>query len=363
MSSEDGSTPRVNASRSRVRVGIVGCGAVTERLHIPAVLSAPGATLEALVDPAPGRAGALAARFRAPRAMTSIDSLAGAVDVAILALPNSLHLDAARRLSAAGVHLLIEKPMARTSAECRDILRAATEANVVLGIAHVRRYFPSYRLVRDIVQSGVLGTLRRIDVREGAPYRWPVLSDLPFNREAAGGGVLIDVGPHVFDLLRWWCGEWDVTSYEDDAWGGVEANCRIQLRNRQGCAATVELSRTRDLRNTIVLEGELATLEVGLGYEAEIDLRPKGATTTLLGRARPATPMPPIIPDAWSMVSAFVDQIEQMVHAVQGRSSRIVSGDDGLAAVAMCEQCYDNRTGVIDEFPVMAPSDDLAAVP
>lgn len=293
--------------------------------------------------------------------MTTIDALAGVVDVAIIALPNSLHLDVANRLAARGVHLLVEKPMARTVAECEGILDAARAANVVLGVAHVRRYFPSARLVREVIASGILGTLRRIDVREGAPYRWPVVSNLPFNREAAGGGVLIDVGPHVFDLLRWWCGEWDVQSYEDDAMGGVEADCVAHLRNRHGCEAIVELSRTRDLRNTIILEGDLATLEVGLGFEAKVEMRMAGASTSLLGAAKPANPAPPLIPNAWSMVAAFVEQIEDMANAVRGRESGIIPGEEGTAAVALCEECYGRRTGVIDEFPVMTVFSEEAA--
>ncbi len=337
---------------STVRLGIVGCGAVTERLHLPAALSSRAVQVTALVDTAPGRAAALASHYNVPHAFTEIAALSGKVDAAVLALPNSLHLDAARALAKAGVHVMVEKPMARTVAECEAMQRDTESAGVVLSVAHVRRFFPWARLVKDLLAAELLGTLRSIDVQEGAPYRWPVLSSLPFDRVAAGGGVLIDVGPHVFDLLRWWKGEWELVTYEDDALGGVEADCITRLRTRDGCEARVELSRTRDLRNTMLFKGDRATLEVGLGFEGTVELRIDGTPVSLHGSARPHAAPPRLIPDAWSMVAAFVEQLDHFAAATRGADGMVVSGADGTAAVAMVEACYASRTGTIDPFPL-----------
>jgi predicted dehydrogenase len=338
-----------------LRVAIVGCGAAAERLHIPAVLSSSKVRLEAFVDTTPNRARALADELRVPHASTDLASLAGRVDIAILALPNALHLEATEVLAGMGVHLLVEKPMARTVAECDAMSRAAAAAGVQLGVAHVRRYFPSCRLVGHFVRSGLLGELRRIDIEEGAPYRWPVMSSLPFDRRAAGGGVLIDVGPHILDLLRWWFGEWEVSSYEDDNLGGVEADCVACLRGTSGLLARVELSRTRLLRNTLLLEGEHGSLMVGLDFEGSAELRINGAAVSLAGAARAQQPPRDLVPGAWSLVAAFVDQIDDFAAAVQGLGALAASGADGAAAVGLVEACYAARHAVLDPFPI--PSD------
>ena len=339
-----------------VRVGIVGCGAVTERLHLPAVLSSTMVRLEALVDTAPGRAARLAASVGVEHGFTDMGALIGTVDVAILALPNSMHLEAVRTLAQEGIHVLVEKPMARTVDECEAMIAAAAGHGIVLSIAHVRRFFPWVELVREWLASGFLGRLESIDWREGQPYRWPVLSSLPFDRDAAGGGVLIDVGSHVFDLLRWWRGEGGVVSYEDDALGGVEADCVAHLRDRHGCEARVELSRTRDLRNTVVFTGDRATLEVTLEYDATITLGMRDRGSALAGSVRAQRAPIALIPQSWPMVAAFVEQIDQFAAATRGEPAAIVSGDDGMAAVALVERCYASRGGLIDPFPLPTTS-------
>jgi predicted dehydrogenase len=69
-----------------------------------------------------------------------------------------------------------------------------------------------------------------VEAFEGGQFDWPVRSTGYFTRAQSGGGVLQDIGTHVLDLLAWWFGEPEALLYEDDAMGGVEANCRIRVR-------------------------------------------------------------------------------------------------------------------------------------
>ena len=89
-------------------------------------------------------------------------------------------------------------------------------------------------------------------------------TDFLLRKETAGGGVLADFGVHVLDLLLIWLGDWASIEYRDDARGGIESDCEIRLRMRSGIEGTVEISRTRNLRNTCIFEGDRATLEVGI---------------------------------------------------------------------------------------------------
>lgn len=92
----------------------------------------------------------------------------------------------------------------------------------------------------------------------------PVTSDSPFRKEIAGGGVLIDKGADVLDSLLYWLGEFLEVEYYDDAEGGAEANCLLNILLKNGSCGVVELSHTRRLRNTAIIRGERGVLEIAL---------------------------------------------------------------------------------------------------
>src|SRR4051794_1108296 len=108
-----------------LRLGVVGCGAVTERYHLPALMASPDVEPVAFVDPAVARARLLAERAGAPFALSSHRELPGKIDFALVAVPNAFHEPVTVDLLAAGIHVLVEKPMARTTAECDRMLAAA----------------------------------------------------------------------------------------------------------------------------------------------------------------------------------------------------------------------------------------------
>src|SRR4029079_2627700 len=111
-------------------------------------------------------------------------------------------------------------------------------------------------LVRNLLRDGLLGEIRGFDLRQGVIPRWPFATDFLLKKEMAGGGVLADFGVHVLDLLLWWLGDLNPTDYRADALGGVEWDCEMTLTTGAGITGKVEISRTRNLRNTCVFEGE-----------------------------------------------------------------------------------------------------------
>ena len=172
---------------TKLRVGVVGCGAVTERYHVPALLGSPDITVVAMVDTAIDRARALAARVSASLALSNYAELPGKIDLAIVAVPNALHERVAVDLLHAGVHVLVEKPMARTAAECDRMLVAAAQAGAVIAVGHDFRHFPVARFARDLFAADLLGAIRRVDVRQGTGGRWPYASSAALLPEAGGG--------------------------------------------------------------------------------------------------------------------------------------------------------------------------------
>ena len=188
--------------------------------------------------------------------------------------------------------------------------------------------------------DGVLivdGLVRRVDVRQSAGGRWPYASTAVLSPEA-GGGVLLDFGVHLFDLLLWWLGDIGVARYADDAAGGIETECEGELRLQNGAPVQVEFSRTRQLRDTVIVEGERGTVEIGVFEPAVVRLSLPGGGPTLAGSVADAefarAPLPTV----------FGRQLADVVRAIRGGPPPLVGGTDGRRAVALVESCYARRT-------------------
>src|SRR3954468_1372951 len=256
----------MEANERKLRLAVVGCGAVAAIHHLPALSLCRGAEAVVLVDADRGRARDLAARFGVPETATDIRSLPGRVDAAIVALPNSLHAPVSIDLLRQGIHVLVEKPMALNVGECDAMIAAAEAGRAVLAVGLEFRFFDSSLFVRNLLRDGLLGKIQRFEMHQGVIPRWPFATDFLLKKETAGGGVLADFGVHVLDLLLWWLGDWTTVNYRDDAVGGVESDCEMELMLGSGELAIpgrVEISRTRNLRNTCIFTGERATLEAG----------------------------------------------------------------------------------------------------
>src|SRR4051795_12512552 len=113
------------SSSSKVRLAVVGCGAVAQIHHLPAIDHSSRVEAAVLVDADEKRARALAERFGVPEVKTDFKDLPGQVEAAVVALPNSLHAPVSIELLRRGVHVLVEKPMAMSVAECDAMIEAA----------------------------------------------------------------------------------------------------------------------------------------------------------------------------------------------------------------------------------------------
>jgi predicted dehydrogenase len=326
--------PTSSTDVTPLRLGVVGCGAVTERYHLPALLAAPDdVQVSAFVDLDVDRARALASRFPGAAAFSTHEELRGRVDAVLLAAPNALHAAIGAPLLADGIHLLVEKPMARTVAECDRLLEAAASGAAVIAVGHDFRHFPVARYARQLFAARTLGEVHRVDVRQSAGGRWPYASPAALS-PAAGGGVLLDFGVHLLDLLTWWLGDLRVVAARDDARGGIETDCEVEFELAGGAPVFFELSRTRELRDTVVVECERGTVEIGIFEPAVVRLTPRGGDLAAEGS----------VPDAVftraPMPTVFGRQLGEFARAVRGEPSAIVTGAEGRRVVALAEECY-----------------------
>lgn len=332
-------------SPAPTRVAVIGCGAIVERSHAPALahLAAAGLVrVAALVDPDPTRRQRLAPQFPGARSCADLAELSpGDIDLALVASPARFHAAQTQRLLAQGAHVLCEKPLAVNVAEAEAMVAAARAHERVLAAGQFRRFFPALQLVRDHLVAGTFGALRSIDIREGGPFDWPAASPSFFDRRQAGGGVWLDVGVHVLDTLVWWLGEPSELAYADDAAGGLEANCRARLRHANGVASHLFLSRDSATANRWRLEFERGEVVWRVGHANELELRLAGSATWQIVRTEQETAAGRRAGD--NVPDVFVRQLADVIDAARETRAPRVSGAEALRALRLIEHGYATR--------------------
>jgi len=333
------------------RVALVGCGAVAELSYAPAlrVLSAEGLLeVGALVEPNAESSRRLETAFPSARVHRDATALSGAtIDLAIVASPPRFHAEQTIRLLREGISVLCEKPMAATSLEAESMIAASVAGKRILAVGLIRRFLPAARTIRAFLARGVLGDLQDFHFTEGGRFRWPTRSADYFRPGAANGGVLADIGTHVLDLIVWWLGEPTDVRYEDDAMGGVELNCRAELRFPAGFQGVVRLSRDCDLPSRCFIRGRKGSLLWSIDEPEHLTLHFEGVPWVVSGRLHELTPaslQPGAGRRAANFEQSFVEQLRNVVASVRGEEQPFVGGTEALAAVRLVESCYRHRT-------------------
>lgn len=191
---------------SEVRWGIIGCGAVTEVKSGPPLQLVEHSSLVAVMRRTPGLAEDYAKRHNVPKWYEDADQLINDPDVnaVYVATPPETHLHYAVKAMLAGKPVYVEKPMGRNYAECLEMLRISRETGMPLFVAYYRRGLPGFAKVKELINSGAIGTVRLVNVRFYRPMNGDLNGDvLPWRLqpEKSGGGLLFDLAAHTLDYL------------------------------------------------------------------------------------------------------------------------------------------------------------------
>jgi predicted dehydrogenase len=184
-------------------IGIVGLGAIGAQHVRAAQLSSVG-RLVAVCD-VDAEARARVAGGTRVKACLQVDELLedDDVNVVLVCLPHDLHAPIAGRALKAGKHVLVEKPLALTVAECDELIRAAEANGVSLGVSHNELFYPPHERAKVLLDSGELGEPLLVRLRLAADGPYPGWRSRP---DRAGGGVLFDAGVHRIYVAQSLCG-------------------------------------------------------------------------------------------------------------------------------------------------------------
>lgn len=187
-----------------VRWGIIGCGDVTEVKSGPGFQKADGSALAAVMRRDRAKAEDYARRHGVPRAYDTAQQLIddATVDAVYIATPPDSHERLALMVAAAGKPCLVEKPMARSFAECERMNAAFARAGVPLWVAYYRRALPRFLTLRDLLRAGAIGQVTSVHVEVSDRLASGTsASNWRFDPEQAGAGLFFDLASHCFDLL------------------------------------------------------------------------------------------------------------------------------------------------------------------
>lgn len=199
------STQELGQPLSILGVGIIGCGLIGQKR---AAALGFGGYVVACADINLSRAEQLAGRFSA-KAYSNWQDLITLPEVDIVVIA-TLHDSLAQITLAAikaGKHVLVEKPAARSPKELEPVIAEAKKQNIKVHVGFNHRYHRSLQKAKEIIDSGALGDLMFIRARYGHGARLGYDTEWRSDPKLSGGGELIDQGPHLIDLSRWFLGE------------------------------------------------------------------------------------------------------------------------------------------------------------
>jgi predicted dehydrogenase len=265
------------------------------------------------------------------------------VDAVIITSPQSAHCEQTVQAAQAGKHVLVEKPMATSSDECRRMIDACTTAGVALSVIKPWRYRGATRRLHECVQNGEIGDVRMITL-------WWLYPRIPFIgkewfRDPKEGGLYLDAGSHCFDYLRWIAGAEPTRLYSQLATYNADSDTprssMTTVNFSNGVMASLWLSyevptpgwENTDFRARVV--GATGNLDAH-GYGAvQIARDDTWETLWVQGKMDYVNqPMERV------RLEAFFDMTQDFIDALRDNRPQPVTGEDGLAAVAMVEAGY-----------------------
>lgn len=195
---------------NQVKWGIIGCGNVTEVKSGPAFNKVANSELVAVMRRDARLAEDYAKRHNVPKWYSNVDDLINDPDVnaIYIATPPDVHLEYAEKALRAGKPTYVEKPMARTAAECAEIIRISKETGTPLFVAYYRRALPYFVKLKQLLDQKTIGEIRSVNIQlHWPPYdeevgpeaqpRWRVFPEI------SGGGHFHDLASHQFDFLEY----------------------------------------------------------------------------------------------------------------------------------------------------------------
>jgi predicted dehydrogenase len=330
-----------------VRYGIVGFGLHAVKRMMPGFALSKNCQVTALSRRTMAKAEESARQWNIPLAFDSAEKLcrSSEVDAVFVTTPNACHLQDVLTAVKCGKPILCEKPMAMSAAECRQMVEAARQAKVLLGVAHVFRFEDSVNRARDRLAAGLIGkpvyTRSEFCFMAGVEHARAWIHDPVL----AGGGPIVDVGVHCVDTLRYILQDEVVRvgahAVPDSYSGKIEATAALTLEFSRGTLGAVLVSYNADYRTPLELVGDRGVLRADEALNVE---RPVNIKLIRGGVV--------VESETVSNSLAYARQVDAFADAVEGKSPFAVPGEEGWQNQEVLDAVYRSiGSGKVEDVP------------
>ena len=330
-----------------LRIGVIGLGAQGAQ-HMSGLAQIEGVRLAALVDLDAGLAARVAEASGVP-AFSDLDVFFRAgteiVDAVIVCVPNRHHCDTVLQALSAGLHALVEKPMAISLAECDRMIAAADAADLRLMVSHNLLFYEPHRVVRDLIASGAIRRPHLFRTRLTCGNMYGGWRD---RAELCGGGLLIDSGAHRFYTARQMMGEVKTVSAwldTDDPRRRGDETGFVVMEFEAGGVGLIDSTfhapgETFDDLVELVSRDAMIWIP---GSEAEYLKswsHPPVASgaEVMINRSGTEWEVLPTPPDDWA--SSCVKSVAHFAECIRGQAEPVTSGHEGRRNLAVLEAAY-----------------------
>ncbi len=332
-----------------IRFGIAGFGLHAVRRLMPGFALAQNCKVAGLSRRDANKAREVAAQYGIPHIFASTEELSRCpeVDAVLVTTPNACHLQDVLAAVAAGKPVLCEKPMGMNADECRQMVEAARNNGVLLGVAQVFRFEDTTARFRERVAAGDIG--RPVFAR--AEFSYPGSGQARtwlYDRALAGGGPVSDVGVHCIDALRYILQDEptrvSVLGRPAEGSGDIEAAAVITLEFQRGTLATVLVSTRAHYRTPLEIVGDAGVLRADDALNVE---RPVRLELWRNGQL--------VAEETVSNHLAYARQVDSFAAAVEGREVFPVPGQEGWQNQIILDAAYRSlASGKSEPVPVFS---------
>lgn len=317
-----------------LRVAILGAGEIARQGHLPGFVMA-GAKITALCSRSNPALETLGQEYGADRCYYDWRQMLkdGGFGAVSICTPPHLHAEMTVESARRGYHVLVEKPMANTLAQCDRMIEAAAKAQVVLMLAYNQRFMAPHQQVKQILDSGRLGRpyLAHAVFGHAGPEKWSPNQQWYFDPDLAGPGVLADLGSHKLDLLSWLLGQSIVeigaigATFEKATTAPDSVACLVRFS--QGTLATIQASWVfrPDWENSLVIRCERGVIRAPTAVTDPVRVLEVGPL---------AEAQEKVYDSATTDPAGWFQTVAAFVRAASYNEPSPVPGEQGKAAVA-----------------------------
>lgn len=332
----------------KVKVGIIGCGMITQTRHAPEYADNPNAEIIGLYDADPKRLKKFTALYNC-KGYSSPEELINDPEINAVSVcsPNFTHAEYSIKAMKAGKNVLCEKPIALEMKDSREMLKVAEETGKILMIGHNQRLLPTHRRAKEVLDSGGIGKILSIqsNFKHSGPEAWSVNRSNTtwfFDKSRARFGALGDLGAHKLDIIRYMTGHEveEVNAsvmtldkrYPDGKLIDVEDNAMVFFRMDNGIPGIMHVSWTNygEEDNSTIIYGDKGVMKIFGDYTDDIVLEMRDGSTVKYAVGKIQT-------NSSQTKSGIIDEF---VSAITEERTPLITGIDGHNTIATIVACF-----------------------